>query len=132
MIDGIDGYKLSIRGSQDDLIRELHTLCRHLKSEGVTTLLVDEVDTVTGEFRATNVGLSYIADNIIFLRHIEFQGELKKTIGVLKKRLSSFERKLREFEITGDGIVVGEPLRNLRGILQGTPEWVADPTADEE
>lgn len=122
MIDGIDGYKLSLRGQRDDLVRKLHMLCRHLKSKGVTVILVDEVDTVTGEFRATNVGISYIADNIVFLRHIEVQGELHKTIGVLKKRLSDFERTLREFEITEDGIVVGDPLTELRGLLHGTPE----------
>lgn len=37
---------------------------------------------------------------------------------------SDFERTLREFEITTHGIKVGEPLRDLRGVLSGTPEFV--------
>jgi circadian clock protein KaiC len=45
-------------------------------------------------------------------------------IGVLKKRMSDFEKTLREFQITRYGIKVGRPLTELRGILTGVPEWV--------
>lgn len=123
MIDGINGYNLSIRGDESALRRRIHTLCRYLKSVGVTVILIDEVSSVTGEFEVTEGGISYIADNIVFLRHIEMNGELRKVIGVLKKRTSDFQRTLREFEITEHGIKIGEPLTNLRGILRGTPEW---------
>jgi circadian clock protein KaiC len=121
MIDGIDGYKLSLQGDENDLVRELHTLCRYLKNMGVTVILVEEVGTVTGEFTATDVGISYLADNIVFLRHLELQGEMRKVIGVLKKRTSDFERILREFRITEHGLKVGEPLTDLRGILSDRP-----------
>jgi circadian clock protein KaiC len=125
LIDGIDGYQLSLQtDAEDTLARELGALCRYLRSRGVTTLLVDSSETVTGEFRATRGGVSYIADNIVFLRYLEINGELRKAIGVLKKRTSDFERTLREFQITGYGIKVGDPLRSLRGILEGTPEYV--------
>jgi circadian clock protein KaiC len=126
MIDGVNGYSLSIRGDDSELRRKLHSLCRYLKSVGVTVILIDEVSSVTGEFQVTEGGISYIADNIVFLRHIEMEGELRKVIGVLKKRTSDFERTLREFEISEHGIKIGEPLTNLRGILQGTPEWMDD------
>jgi circadian clock protein KaiC len=126
MIDGINGYDLSIRGDDSELRRKLHSLCRYLKSVGVTVILIDEVSSVTGEFEVTEGGISYLADNIVFLRHIEMKGELRKVIGVLKKRTSDFERTLRKFQITEHGIAIGEPLTNLRGILQGTPEWMDD------
>jgi circadian clock protein KaiC len=127
LIDGIDGYQLSLqRSGSESLARELGSLCRYLRSRGVTTLLVDSSETVTGEFRATRGGVSYIADNILFLRYIEVRGELRKAIGVLKKRTSDYERSLREFRITEYGIKVGRPLKGLRGILEGTPEVVGD------
>jgi circadian clock protein KaiC len=122
MLDGINGYELSIRGDEAALRRRLYSICRYLTSMGVTVVLLDEVSTVTGEFEVTEGRVSYIADNIVFLRHIEMAGELRKVIGVLKKRTSDFERTLREFEITEHGIKIGEPLTGLRGILQGTPE----------
>jgi circadian clock protein KaiC len=122
MIDSVSGYRLSLRG--EDLVSHIHALSKYLANMGVTLLLVNEVESITGEFRATEVGISYIADNIVFLRYLEMQGEIRKAIGVLKKRLSNFEKTLREFEITRYGVKVGKPLTELRGILSGAPELV--------
>lgn len=122
MIDSVAGYRLSVRG--DDLVSNLHALCKYLQNIGVTVVLVNEIEYVTGDFRATEVGISYMADNIIFLRYLEVQGQMRKAIGVLKKRLSDFEKTLREIEITRYGIKVGKPLTELRGILSGNPEWI--------
>jgi len=128
MIDSISGYQLSIRGGE--LIKRLHALCRYLQNMGVTVILVNETETITGEFKATGMGISYLADNIIFLRHLEVRSELHKAIGVLKKRLSGFENTLREFEITRYGLKVGPPLTNLRRILSGIPDWTDESTQE--
>lgn len=128
MLDSISGYKLSVRG--EDLVIHLHALCKYLQNMGVTVILINEVESVTGDFRATEIGISYMADNIIFLRYLEIQGQMRKAIGVLKKRLSDFEKTLREIEITRYGIKVGKPLSNLRGILSGTPEWIGKHETD--
>jgi circadian clock protein KaiC len=125
MIDGTAGYRVSIRGDDDDLLRELHALCRYLRNMGVTVILVEEVPSVTGEFRPTGENVSYLADNILFLRYVEVAGEIRKAMGMLKKRTGTFERTLREFHIEPDeGLVVGDPLTGLRGVLTGTPEFV--------
>jgi circadian clock protein KaiC len=126
MIDGIRGYQLSIQGDHRDLTRKLHALCRYLTNMGVTVILVDESSMLMEEFSATDSGVSYLADNILFLRHIEYGGELRKVAGVLKKRTSDFERSLRELEITENGLKLGDPLTGLRGVLSGTPEWIED------
>ena len=123
MIDSTSGYNLSFQG--DDLIRHLHALCQELKNMGVTVLLINEIHTITGSnFSVTEAGLSYLADNLIFLCYIELEGRLHKAMGVLKKRVSDFERTLKEFDITRYGIKVGEPLTKLRGILNGVPKWI--------
>lgn len=123
MIDSLSGYHQSVRG--EDLEARVHALCRYLTNMGVTVLLVNEIFSITGaQARVTEHGLSYIADNIVMLRYMELNGELRKSIGVLKKRAGSFERMLREFEITSNGIAVGRPLHGLRGILGGVPEMV--------
>lgn len=121
MIDSIGGYRVALRG--EDLTRHLHGLCKFLANTGVTVLLINETESITGEFRPTELGFSHLTDNIIFLRYLEIKGELKKAIGVLKKRLGDFEKTLREFEITDKGIRIGPPLTKLRGILRGVPEF---------
>ncbi|MFB6092226.1 MAG: ATPase domain-containing protein [Haloquadratum sp.] len=128
MIDGISGYQVGIRGAREDVQQRLHALGRYLKNMGVTVILVDETTDLTGDFTATGTGLSYLADNIIFLRHVEHRGELRKVGGVLKKRTSGFERALREVEITEDGMVVGERLTGLRDVLSGAPSTDSTPT----
>lgn len=122
MIDGISGYSLCLRG--EDLLTSLHALTKYMANMGVTVLITNEAEYITGEFRATERGVSYMADNIIFMRYLEIEGEIHKAIGVLKKRLNDFEKTLREFEITRFGLKVGKPLVNLRGILSGVPESV--------
>jgi len=117
MIDSLAGYRLSLRGN--DLVAHLHALCKYLQNMGVTVLVINEVGSIVGEFQVSEMRISYLADNVVFLRYIELSGELRKVIGVLKKRLSNFERTLREVEMTRYGIKVGRPMKSLQGILTG-------------
>ena len=119
MIDGIAGYRLTLAG--DDLVSHLHALGRYLKNMGVTVIFVNETEAITGDFRATESGISYLCDNLVFLRYVEVGGELRKAIGVLKKRLGNFGKSLRQIAITDCGLEVGDPLTGLRGILSGNP-----------
>jgi circadian clock protein KaiC len=126
MIDGTTGFLNSLSGLGDDPERHLVRVGRYLRNVGATGIVSNEVHSITGEFRATEQGTSYLADNIVALRHVEYRGELRKVIGVLKMRSSDFETRIRELEITEDGLRIGEPLTDLRGILTGTPDWPDD------
>lgn len=125
MLDSVAGYRLSLRGA--DLITHLHALAKYLQNMGVVVILINELETISGEFRATEVGASYLADNIVFMRYIErhFQNEveLRKGIGVLKKRLSDFDHRLREIAFTAGGIRVSAPLAGVSSILGTLPNW---------
>ena len=128
MIDSVAGYGLSMQGR--DFVIHLHALGMYLKSVGATVLIINEVENITGEFRATDDKLSYLADNVVFLRYLEMNGEMQKAIGVLKKRAGNFEKALRKIDITRYGLKVGKPLTGLRGILTGNPE-ILDSTVSE-
>lgn len=130
MIDGSQGFQENLRGL-DNTTGALLRIGRFLRAAGVSTILVNEVHNITGDFHATEERTSNLADNLIFLRHVEHRGKIRKVIGTLKMRTSDFERSLRELEITADGIRVGEPLPQLRGILTGTPEWNNNDTPGE-
>ena len=122
MIDSTAGYRLSMQGRE--LVPQLHALAKYLKNMAVTVILVDEMAEITGGFRATNSEVSYLADNIVFLRYVELHGELRRVVGVLKKRTTDFQKQLRELAITPEGLRVGGPLPGYRGILTGIPEPV--------
>jgi len=128
MLDSISGYRLSFKDrnhEEYEMRRHLHSLSEYLKNAGVTVILINETQNITGDFTISDYGISYLADTIVFMRYLEIKGEINRAIGVLKKRLSSFENTLREFEITKYGIKVGNPLSELRGILSGNPEFIS-------
>lgn len=120
MLDSVAGYRMSLQG--EGLADHLHALCSYLRNMGVTVLLINELEMIVGPFRATERGISYLSDNILFLRYVELQSQLCRTVGVLKKRVSGYEQSLRSLEITEQGVKVGPPMRSVRGILSGVPE----------
>jgi circadian clock protein KaiC len=120
MIDSTAGYRLSMQGKE--IVPHLHALSKYLKNMAVTAILVDEMAQITGDFRATNSDVSYLADNIVFLRYIELDGELRRVVGVLKKRTTDFQKQFRELTIAPGGLRIGGPLLGYRGILSGIPE----------
>ena len=121
MVDSVTGYSLCIHGG--DMVRHVHALCTYLRNMGVSGILINEVESISGVFRATETGISFLSDNIVFLRYLEMNGALHRAVGVLKKRMSSFEGSLRELSLTPQGLKVGEPLTGMRGLLSGTPDW---------
>ena len=59
------------------------------------------------------------------MRFFEAEGEIRKSISVIKTRTSDHERSIREFKIDQDGISIGEPLRGFSSILSGSPVYNA-------
>ena len=120
-IDGLSGYKISLQGDDQRLVRRLHGLTRVLKNRGIAVIITDEADRLTGIPEATSTNTSYIADNIVFLSYVEVDGELDRAIGVIKKRLGDFDSRFHRFSIvSGEGLVIEGPFDNVRGIMQGT------------
>jgi circadian clock protein KaiC len=126
VIDGVSGYKQALHGNRADTTRKLHALTRYLKSVNVSVVLVDELSQVTGLREATGEGISYLADNLVFMNYVEREGRIERVVGVLKKRLGDFEETLRGFDITGDGIQVAGPVEDVHGILDGAPSVGGD------
>lgn len=124
MIDSVSGFRQALRG--EDMAGHLHRKCKYLQNMGVATLLVSEVESVSGEFNVSEVGVSYLADNVIMLRYVEVVDAhdrlaIAHAIGVLKKRLTSFERGLFALDFTPYGLRVGAPYTGLSTMLGKTP-----------
>lgn len=97
-------------------------LIKILNKMGMTVFMVNEdAKIVAQEFQLTGFHLSPIVDNAIFLRYIEYESSIIRTIGIIKKRTGDFEKTLREFKITENGLQIGEPLEHLIGLLIGLP-----------
>jgi circadian clock protein KaiC len=119
VIDSINGY-LNAMPEERFLNLQLHELLAYLNQQGVITIMVLAQQGLVGIMQST-VDLTYLADTVILLRYFEVRGAVKQALSVIKKRSGSHERTIREIKITHGGIQVGEPLRNLQGVLSGVP-----------
>jgi len=111
--------KLQFHGSSH--VVQLHELLTYLGQAGVATLMITGQLGLIGAQMRSPVDASYLADAVVLLRYFEAEGEVKQAISVLKKRGGAHERAIREFEMTPQGIRIGEALRRFRGILTGSP-----------
>jgi circadian clock protein KaiC len=122
VIDSLNGYLNAMPGERF-LAVQLHELLMYLNQQGVATLLIGAHQGLIGANMATPVDASYLADAVILLRYFEAHGEVRQAISVVKKRGSDHERTIREFSLNGGRIMIGEPLREFRGILTGVPTF---------
>nr|WP_309967129.1 ATPase domain-containing protein [Variovorax guangxiensis] len=120
VIDSLNGY-LNAMPDERFLIVQLHELLTYLGQSGVATMLVGAQHGLIGMQMQTPVDASYLADSVVLLRYFEDGGEVRQAISVLKKRGGAHERTIRAFSLDAQGIHVGAPLRNFRGILTGVP-----------
>jgi circadian clock protein KaiC len=52
---------------------------------------------------------------------------------VVKNRAGQHEDAIREFRVDADGVRVGQPLTDFRGVMTGTPEYLGqvDPLLED-
>ncbi|WP_438027164.1 RAD55 family ATPase [Sorangium sp. So ce233] len=90
------------------------------RARGVTTLFTWETGQVVGpELDFAGSPLEVLAENVILLRYVEFQGELRRILSVLKMRSTAHDHTIRQYEIGGEGIRVLAPQESAEGLLTG-------------
>jgi circadian clock protein KaiC len=98
----------------------LTALLVQLRRNGVTAVFAKEISKITGpdlDFGDTPIAVT--AENLLFLRHVEWQGRLLRVLSVLKMRESGFDPFVRQFEITNEGVKLMDPVTSAEGQLTG-------------
>jgi len=127
LIDSLNGYMAAMPQEQQ-LILQLHELLSYLSHRGVVTLLINPQQGFFGSMNAHELNVSYIADVVILLRFFEAEGRIRKALSVVKNRSGAHEDTIRELRIDAQGLRVGAPLSDFRGVLKGTPEYLGPST----
>ena len=96
-------------------------LTSFIKEREVAGLFTATTPSLLGGESVTESHISTITDSIILLRYVELYGEMRRGITVLKMRGSPHDKQIREFLIDSDGMHIGNPFRNVIGILAGNP-----------
>ena len=55
-------------------------------------------------------GISHVSDNVVLLQYLRRESRLLRIVTILKSRASAHDPEIREFDITPDGIILGDPI----------------------
>lgn len=121
VIDSVAELEFAVRDLErfDDF---LASLVGFLRGHEVTTLMTREITQLFGnELTIASRGLSYIVDNIVLLRYIEVQAEIRRALAVLKIRGSDHDKALRELIFANGMARIADRFAGLSGIVTGIP-----------
>ncbi|MDD5578478.1 MAG: ATPase domain-containing protein [Methylobacter sp.] len=122
VIDSLSGFELALAPEfHEDFRGSLYRMIAELTSMGVTILMTSELEDRYTDLRFSPFGSAFLADAIIVQRYIEIAGRFNRVLSVIKVRGSEHSKDIRLFDITDEGIIIGEVLSGYTGILSGRP-----------
>ena len=112
VIDSLVGFEMALApGFRADFRESLYRMIGALTGSGITILSTVEVEDNFTSLQFSHYAISFLTDDIIRLRYVEIDGQLRKTMVVIKMRGGNHSKDIREYVITEKGVVVIHPRR---------------------
>src|SRR5450432_4819054 len=122
VIDSLVGFEMALApGFRSDFRESLYRMIAALTRLGVTIVTTVEVAEEFTSMNLSNFTVSFLADDILRLRYVSINGQLRKMLLVVKMRRSQHSIDLVEYQITSKGMVIGQPMRGYRALTSGIP-----------
>jgi circadian clock protein KaiC len=128
VIDSLSGFELALAPTfREDFRESLYRMVSVLTGMGITMIMTAELEDSYTDLRFSPHGTAFLTDAIVMQRYVELHGRLQRVMAVVKVRASAHSPDVRAFDITDEGIVMGETLRDYEGLLTGSPASIAPP-----
>jgi len=123
VIDSLVGFEMALApGFRADFRESLYRMIVALTGAGVTILTTVEVEDSFTALQFSHYTVSFLTDDIIRLRYAEIDGQLRKILVVIKMRGGNHSKDIREYVITGKGVVIIKPRStDYNGLITGVP-----------
>jgi circadian clock protein KaiC len=123
VIDSLAGFEMALAPAfRADFRESLYRMIFALTAIGITILSTLEMPETFTELLFSSYAISFLTDDIIRMRYVEIDGELRQIMMVVKMRRGAHSREIRQYEITAEGIVMGERFRNYVDLITGIPQ----------
>jgi circadian clock protein KaiC len=128
VIDSLVGFEMALTpGFRADFRESLYRMIGALTGAGVTILSTVEIEDTFTSFEFSHYTISFLTDDIIRMRYVEIDGQLRKILVVVKTRGGNHSKDIREYIITKKGVVIISPRRaEYSGLTTGLPAQVGD------
>ncbi len=118
-IDSFGGMA-RVASSQARLVEFFGALLGQLRAMGVTIVATWEMrDLYSSDINAPAPELSSIVDNLLLMRFVEVNAELKRSLAILKMRDSGYDPALLELQFTSSGLRLDKNFRQVTSVLSG-------------
>jgi circadian clock protein KaiC len=133
VIDSLVGFEMALApGFRADFRESLYRMIGALTGAGVTILSTVEIEDSFTSLQFSHYAISFLTDDIIRLRYVEIDGQLRKVMVVVKMRGGNHSKDIREYVITNKGVVVIHPRRtDYEGLTTGIPHQTGPRKAQE-
>jgi circadian clock protein KaiC len=112
VIDSLVGFEMALApGFRTDFRESLYRMIGALTGAGVTIVSTVEIEDSFTSFHFSHYAISFLTDDIIRLRYVEIDGQLRKVLVVVKMRRGNHSKDIREYVIDKRGMVIVEPHR---------------------
>jgi circadian clock protein KaiC len=134
VIDSLLSLEMALApGFRTDFRESLYRMIVALTGAGVTILSTVETDDTFTGFTFSHYTISFLTDDIIRLRYVEIDGQLRKVMVVIKMRGGNHSKDIREYVITDKGVVVIRPRStDYNGLTTGIPTRTGARKVQEE
>jgi circadian clock protein KaiC len=122
VIDSLVGFEMALApGFRTDFRESLYRMIAALARQGVTIISTVEIEDKFTSFDLSKYVVSFLADDIIRMRYVSINGQLRKMLVVVKMRGSAHSIDLWEYRIGEAGMEIGGQLRGFAGLTSGIP-----------
>ena len=134
VIDSLSGFDMALApGFRTDFRESLYRMIGALTGAGVTILSTVEVEESFETFPFSHYSISFLTDDIIRLRYVEIDGQLRKIMVVVKMRGGNHSKDIREYIINEKGVMVISPRKtDYYGLITGIPKRTGARPAQKE
>ena len=126
VIDSLVGFEMALApGFRADFREWLYRMINALTGAGITILSTVEVEDTFTAMPFSHYAISFLTDDIIRMRYVEIDGQLRKVMVVIKMRGGNHSKDIREYVITDKGVVIIQPRQtDYTGLTTGIPTRV--------
>ncbi len=125
-IDSLVGFEMALAPDfRADFRESLYRMIAALTGAGVTIVSTVEIEDTFNAFLFSHYTISFLTDDIIRLRYVEIDGQLRKVMVIIKMRGGNHSKDIREYIISDEGVVVIGPRQtDYVRLTTGLPERI--------
>ena len=115
LVDSLGDLEI-VAGDKTRFREFVYSFTQRCTRAGVSVMFALELQDLFLTRRLTEESFSHLTDNVVLLQYVHKDTTLRRAITVIKSRGTRHDPQVHEFDITEDGVVLGDPIDPTDGL----------------